>query len=337
VHIERFDARTDDARLRLCHQMTVDAQPEDDPNVPPMLYEQFRGWWAFGFSDSTVETWLATDESGEPAGAYALEFPERENRGNAFTSLIVAPSRRRRGTGRALLAHMAGQAARRDRSLLLGYSRIGSAGTAFAAATGGRKGMVEVRRRQDLSEELRDSLPALRAGAERHAADYALREWCGPTPPEYLEGVCALYTALADAPHDEAFEPAVWDADRVQRGERRLLDQGTRWHSVVAVAESTGEVAAITQVNLDDGRPDWGWQEITAVVRSHRGHRLGLLVKVAMLDLLAQAEPALAHIVTTNAEQNEHMIGVNAQLGYQVTDHFQSWEHDVAAARALSG
>jgi hypothetical protein len=62
VHIERFDAGTDDARLRLCHQMTVDGQPDDDPNVPPPLYEQFRSWWAFGFSDSTVETWLATDE-----------------------------------------------------------------------------------------------------------------------------------------------------------------------------------------------------------------------------------------------------------------------------------
>ena len=31
----------------------------------------------------------------------------------------------------------------------------------------------------------------------------------------------------------------------------------------------------------------------TAVVRAHRGHRLGLLVKTAMLDLLAAAEPQL--------------------------------------------
>jgi RimJ/RimL family protein N-acetyltransferase len=232
---------------------------------------------------------------------------------------------------------MAGQAARADRSLLFGYSRIGAAGTAFAKATGGREAMVEVRRRQELTTEIRDRLPALRASAESNATGYTLRSWCGPTPPEYMNGVCALFTALGDAPHDDAFEPAVWDPARVQRAERRLLEQDTRWHSVVAVAESTGEVAAITQINIDAGRPDWGWQEITAVVGPHRGHRLGLLVKVAMLDLLAEQEPAIARIVTTNAEQNEHMVAVNARLGYEITDRFQSWEHDVGATRALSG
>jgi hypothetical protein len=31
------------------------------------------------------------------------------------------------------------------------------------------------------------------------------------------------------------------------------------------------------------------------------------------------------------------MIAVNAQLGYRVSDYFQSWEHDVAAALAVAG
>jgi RimJ/RimL family protein N-acetyltransferase len=67
------------------------------------------------------------------------------------------------------------------------------------------------------------------------------------------------------------------------------------------------------------------------VTKQHRGHRLGLLVKIAMLELLAEREPALRHIVTSNAEQNEHMVAVNELLGYQVADYFQSWQFGVAA------
>ena len=71
----------------------------------------------------------------------------------------------------------------------------------------------------------------------------------------------------------------------------------------------------------------------TVVTRKHRGHRLGLLVKIAMLELLATAEPQLERIATWNAQANEHMIAVNEALGYtilgQPATHFRL---DVAAA-----
>jgi hypothetical protein len=56
---------------------------------------------------------------------------------------------------------------------------------------------------------------------------------------------------------------------------------------------------------------------VTAVVRAHRGHRLGLLIKLAMLEWLAEAEPEQRWILTGNAETNEHMIAINEALGYQ--------------------
>jgi RimJ/RimL family protein N-acetyltransferase len=56
------------------------------------------------------------------------------------------------------------------------------------------------------------------------------------------------------------------------------------------------------------------------VTRPHRGHRLGLLTKAAMLEWLAAAEPRLERIVTTNAEVNSHMIAVNEMLGYQLAE-----------------
>jgi GNAT superfamily N-acetyltransferase len=329
VRIEQFDPVTDDRRLRACYQMTVAGQPEDDPNIPPDVYENFRVWWALGESGSVVESWLATDDTGEAVGAYSLELPQIENLKNAFAQVIVAPSRRRRGTGRLLLAHMAGQAARAGRQLIMSWTRIGSPGTAFARAIGCREGLMDARRRQDLSDELYGRLPALRAAAEPHASGYSLRCWDGPAPADLVGGLCAAYTALGDAPHEEAFEPATFDAARLRAEEERVVARGLRWYSVAAIAPADGEIAAITQVNVHPVQPEWGWQAITAVTRQHRGHRLGLLVKVAMLELLAGREPALRHVVTYNAEQNEHMVAVNDQLGYRVTDQFQAWEYDV--------
>ena len=44
---------------------------------------------------------------------------------------------------------------------------------------------------------------------------------------------------------------------------------------------------------MDPEDPGWGYQLMTAVIRAYRGHRLGLLLKIAMMDLLATTEPGL--------------------------------------------
>jgi RimJ/RimL family protein N-acetyltransferase len=335
VHVERFDPRADEQQLRICHQMTVAGQPHDDPNVPAMPFTGFRGWWGYGFGDNPMQAWLATDESGEPAGAYLLELPLRENRQNAFGFVVIPPARRRRGIGTELLAHMARESGRAGRKLLMGSARAGAPADGFAAATGGRAGLRDVRRILPVDAGLRERLPGLRASAEPRAAGYTLRSWPGPVPDDLVDGICATYNALGDAPHDESYEPETWDRERLRKTEQRSVAQGTRDYSIAAIERGTGEVAAITQAVVDPPLPEWCWQEITAVTRAHRGHRLGLLVKVAMLEMLAVHEPGLRHVATFNAEPNDHMIAVNEQLGYRVSDYFQFWEHDVAAASAL--
>jgi hypothetical protein len=69
--------------------------------------------------------------------------------------------------------------------------------------------------------------------------------------------------------------------------------------------------------------------------RPHRGHRLGLLLKVAMLDLLAEREPQLRWVVTANADSNSHMIAINAALGFRFLDSRSSWQLDVQDVLAL--
>jgi hypothetical protein len=87
---------------------------------------------------------------------------------------------------------------------------------------------------------------------------------------------------------------------------------------VAARHDGTGELAALTEMAVDPADPGWGHQMFTVVIPKHRGHRLGLLTKIAMLRLLATTEPQLERISTWNAQVNEHMIAVNETIGYAV-------------------
>jgi GNAT superfamily N-acetyltransferase len=315
--------------------MVLSGQSDDDPNAPPMSFGMFRGWWMHGFSGDPQQIWLATSELGEPVGCYVLGLPERENKNNGFITLVVARTARRRGVGTALLAHAGGQAEQAGRTLLMSDAGVGSPGEQFATTIGARAGMREARRVLDVDADLHARLPDWRAAALPHASGYSLRGWTGLFPDDLVEQACALYTALGDAPHDEAFEPESWDAARLRASEERVVAQRSRWYSVAATHDASGQMAGLTQVNVDPNVPGWAFQEITAVTREHRGHRLGLLTKVEMLARLAADEPGIRQIMTFNAVENEHMIDVNAQLGHRVSDYFQSYEMSVDAATRL--
>jgi hypothetical protein len=62
------------------------------------------------------------------------------------------------------------------------------------------------------------------------------------------------------------------------------------------------------------------------VVSSHRGHRLGIRLKTAMLQWLREAEPDLMSIDTWNAVSNAHMIAVNDAIGCRVINHGIAWQ-----------
>jgi len=336
--IEQFDAKSDDGRLAACHRISVSGHAEDDPNVPEVTWRRFQAWWRYGFASEPIETWLATDDDRHPLGCYLLWLPERENRQNAIViALNVARDRRRQGIGRTLAGHAAGRAEQAGRSLLMSDSRIGAPGTAFAQACGALAGIQEVRRVLRVDAALPARVAGLHASAEERAAGYSLRSWSGRTPADLLGQASALHNAMEDAPHDASFEPLRWDADRLGQEEEQDIEAGMRINSVAALADDSGEMAALTQVYIaDPDQADWAYQGITAVTRPHRGHRLGMLVKTAMLQRLSELEPEVRAIETGNAAANQYMIAVNEQLGFQVSDTFQNWEIEVAAALKLA-
>jgi GNAT superfamily N-acetyltransferase len=332
MRIEQFDPQTDVGQLRACFEMTQAGWPIDHPDEPAWAYDSFAGKWARGYDLAPRHTWLAMDDSGEPVGSYMLRLPDRENLATADCRLVVSPMRRRAGIGRALLAHCADQARQAGRSRLTCNVRDDTPGAAFAAASGARGGIPEVVRMLTIDAELPARLARLRAAAAPFTAGYSLLSWLGATPPELLNQVVAVHAAMADAPRNDGMEPSAWPADRVRESERTMIEHQLTIYSVAARHDGTGDLAALTQMCTEADTPDWAFQQITAVRPDHRGHRLGLLVKIAMMDLLAAHEPAVRRIQTGNAGSNAHMIAINEQLGFTIAGVSRDWELDLRAA-----
>jgi GNAT superfamily N-acetyltransferase len=318
MRIARWDPHDEKATLA-CHEMHCAAHRADDPVEPPMSAGTFGVFLNEGFEHNPGEVWVASDDSGTLAGYYRLDLPDLENTDRAFLGLVVHPAARRGGVGRELLRHGARRAAANERTILDGVAVTGGAGEEFARAIGAKLSLTEVRRVQHLGKIAPGVIAGLRAEAERGAAGYSLVSWTGEIPEEYLAGAAEVFNAFNDAPHGEGVEEEVWDADRVRERTGTLQRLGLmRGYGIAARHDATGDMAGFSAVVVDPEVPQWGFQQLTAVVRAHRGHRLGLLVKTAMLELLAAAEPQLEWIATGNAAQNAHMIAVNERLGYEV-------------------
>jgi hypothetical protein len=74
---------------------------------------------------------------------------------------------------------------------------------------------------------------------------------------------------------------------------------GSRSHEVAAIHDATGEMAALTLIELDPEVPEWGNQR---------------------------------HVLTGNAAVNDHMIAINEALGFEVLEpSFRGYDLPVAA------
>ena len=330
MKVERFDPGTDSASVRACHDIYLSGLPDDDPLGPPMTPRAFAGWLALGWTEDPLETWLARDDSGEPCGWYALNLPQRENRQLAGLSLVVhAAGAGRAGARRCSATRPAGRAGRPDgarNGRAGGFARRGVRGDAPGPAAA-----TAVQRVLALADLPGGQRAALRAEAE-------------PAAPGYTAADLARSRARGHGGRGCSSSTGRWPTRPAKPARRRRpgTRPGSGWTSAGSrpwecapmwsrpARRAPGDLAALTQVCVDPAMPGWGFQELTAVARPHRGHRLGLLLKLAMLDRLAAREAQVTRIVTGNADGNEHMIAINEQLGFRVLGRWPSWELDVA-------
>ncbi len=279
-------------------------------------------------------------DDDELVGYLSCFLPMIENQTTFHIEIAIHPDHRRRGYGSRLLAEAYAIGRRRGRELMEfmvpvpieGGGHVDGAVAAFAARLGEKPALRTVRR-QWISGADADHA-ALAAEAWTHADGYELRQWRDHAPDNLVDGIAALETRLIlDAPMgDLVVENEVYDADRIRQWEDARIGRGARLYTTVAIHTASGEVAATTLLTVDEDIDDHAWQQITIVDPTHRGHRLGLLVKVANQEQLMASEPGVRVIDTFNADSNEFMIAVNEKLGFRACEAWDCYQIAVPAA-----
>lgn len=291
----------------------------DVPEQRPVTAAREAGRFRHGWDGEPAHPFLA-EVAGVAVAGGSVSVSDIDNLHQAWLEVRVHPEHRRRGHGTAVLTHLMEEARRRGRTVAGADCFAGTPGEHFAVHHGFEARSVVIQRRHHLREVDADALQALRVEGAAHARDYDLQRWAVPTPHERLDALAELASVINDAPLDDLdHEPEIYTAQRMRDYEAATAGKGQRMHRIVAVHRPTGALAGQTVVVVDDGPDAIAHQHDTAVARAHRGHRLGLLLKVAMVQHLARAEPTVDVVETWNAASNHHMVAVNERLGYRVT------------------
>lgn len=277
--------------------------------------------------------------SGEqPVAAAKLMVSPGDSPSQAYPHVVVDARHRRCGIGSFVAAHLEDLARSDGRTFLqawvehpttggeqvpapTGHGSVSAADPAaqFLWKHGWELGQIE------RISELRLPMPVGRLRDEALAAsthaggNYRVLTWEGESEGAYLDDLARLNGDMSiDAPAGELeIDEEHWDAERVSQMERRAIASGATCLTAAVLHVPSGHLVAqsMLQLDLDDTtRP--AQQDNTLVTASHRGRRLGMLVKAANLLQLADRYPECAGVFTWNAEENAHMLRVNEALGF---------------------
>jgi GNAT superfamily N-acetyltransferase len=330
MQVRQIDPNDDDELASWCAVQRA-SKAADWPDDPPSTLRQMRAIANGGFGGKRFIFQVVADDAGHTVGCSMQGRPTRDNRRRIELEVHVDPAHRRRGAGRALVHHVEETGPDDGRTTVMApvdepLEGV-SPGREFAIALGYESALPEIRRDLALPVEL-GRLDELDAAARRFAGGYRIVTWQDRCPDEFVPGMIELERTIArDAPHGELdTEPPTWDEARVRAGEATVADMGLVTYNTGAVDVSSGQLVAVTSVGISSETSESAEQFATTVAHEHRGHRLGLLVKVANVRAITEHSPRTRRISTWNAETNLHMSRVNDELGYVATARGVIWQ-----------
>jgi GNAT superfamily N-acetyltransferase len=336
--IEQVTSRTAADQWQRLAQACRENDNEDLPaDTPQEIYARVET----GRIDNLFELWLGCVD-GTPVVLSELKLPLLDNLSNAVCVIATHPAFRRRGYGTAMLEHVISRATLHGRSRLI--SEISEPlvpldpatpvpGVALATLVGARAVTSEVRRALKIDKLDDDELARLRDDAVAHSEGYSLIQWDGSAPTEILEDLATLLARMTlDAPLEELdWEPELWTPQRYREQEERIVAGGQRRLSTAARHDESGQIVAMTDIGIALGRPEIADQWATIVLPAHRGHRLGMRVKLANLEFLRRSRPQVTLINTWNAAINDHMVSINEAMGFRAVDLWREWQLELGS------
>ncbi len=317
MHLERVDPlQLDHATSERLAEVMNDSARAAGQSMAPMTAASLAAQARYTHDDRPFDAmWLAR-ERGDVVAMASIEFPRWDNQHLAMAFCTVAPEVQGRGIGTALLAEQKRCCQAERRSLLLTFCNRDTPGHRLLTESGFEVGQANAQRRLYPQRIDYGNLRSLADDASGRAADYEIVRLDGPAPHEWLPALVSLFEAINDAPNDEInATPDIFSVERIRQYESAMAHRSQHLYRLMARHKDSGEWAGHSILCVDELRPGVAMQEDTTVVPRHRGHRLGIWLKAAMLLWMRELRRELETIDTWNAESNAHMIAVNDELG----------------------
>jgi GNAT superfamily N-acetyltransferase len=321
LQIREVDPR-DEAALRSWWEVGRDASAERPLEAWP-VWEVSRRLLPVPRTDGRL-TLLTAVRGGCVVGSARLWFFRHDNTHLAEAGVWVTPAARRGGVGRALLAEIEARARADGRTAVLGsaFAPVGadSPGSLFAAAMGYPVGSLEQTKVVDLKTAT-SGWGALEDEAAAALGEHRVEVFEERLPEKYLAGFCGLLSAfLGQVPTgDLDLQDAAWTPARLRENEEHAVATGRCRVVAVAVAPD-GHLVGFSDASVHRADPRHASVGGTLVLPGHRGHRLGLAMKLLTHRRVAELFPECGYVETGNAGVNAPMNTVNQRMGYRVVE-----------------
>jgi len=279
------------------------------------------------------------DEAPKPLGWAYVHLPIHEDLDKATIYVCVDPEARRQGIGSALLRWCEEVVAATGRTLLVCEALYGPAEDqepyvttaegalvprdAVCVAFGHARGydLAHAARRSVLDLPVNPQLAAgLMAETLPYTTGYRLHTWYGEIPQEWIGSFARLKEAFTrDAPMGTIqWDEPTWDHARVDEMIREIADQGNAVLMTVAECVETSELVGFTEFRwTDTADVQAASQWFTIVAGQHRGHRLGMWMKLVNAAELTRRRPGIRRVHTDNAQENGPMLSINIRMGFR--------------------
>ncbi|MCW2913345.1 MAG: GCN5-related N-acetyltransferase [Actinomycetia bacterium] len=303
-----------DDQIREWHDVVRAAHACDHPDGPVQTLAETSARLLGQGGGCRHLLWAAVEDG--MAGVAYLRLPNEPGRAGEI-DIQVRPRRRRQGIGSRLLAVAADGVRAGDCGTVISQVFADAPAVPFLESHGFRCVLTM----RELVLRMSDVEPGRLNGVLRPGPPgYELVRWTGTVPDALADGFAEAKVAMAELPAGEQMR---WDADRVREMAEMVAKRGDDLYTVAAVRGD--HVAGFTEIVVPCSSPARAAQYDTVVVPEHRGRRLGIWVKAAMLEWLRAERPEVTEIETDNADDNQHMLAVNEELGFHKRREYREY------------
>ncbi len=276
--------------------------------------------------------WHGEDEA--MVGLSGVRF-SRQDSGNdpAYFTVQIDQNYRRNGIGSAYLRRIVETATERGRKILRVQTNDRClSGEKFIIPTGAdivHKGHFNILVLKDVEKTLINSWLGLPVQGFK---ELTTGNWEGITPEHRIQEISDFYQVIYDAGKEQHGHSGYrFTPENVREGEKVSISMGKKVHSIYAADAESNRLLGLTKISWYPSRPSLVSQGYTAVLPDARGRGIGRRLKAEMLQKVFRDMPRVEYMKTGNADNNDAILKINAELGFRHQMATKTWQIETAA------